>query len=1003
MINRLLILLALLAASGSASAASERLGTSERLAIGRTLSRIVAREVSGGYVRVQGVQASRSRVRIYTSIGLSYYPFREENTAAMRDSVRALLPAAYRKARIELYTDGREVAELIPLAHRDPEQLRKQISKRRIVPFTNRSARPLVEPLSVAARPGQGLAGRHIALWQSHGRYFDQHTNRWKWQRSQLWQTCEDLYTQSYVLPYLVPMLERAGACVLLPRERDVQIHELLADNDAPATYVESGVWETGGAGFAPLREVYRSGENPFRDGTTRQTRTVGGEATASAVWRADIPERGEYAVYVSYVSSPQHADDAQYTVHHLGGDSKYAVNQTMGGGTWIYLGKFLFDPGEQAIVTLSNVSRRAGRLLSADAVKIGGGYGNVARTVCDSLRVADREYLEETSGYPRFCEGARYWLQWAGFDEKVYSPKEGTDDYKDDYMSRAHWVNALMGGSERMPDSCGLRIPVDLALAFHSDAGVRDGDETIGTLGIFYTKENKGRFEGGADRYRSRDLTDLVMTQIVSDIRRTWEPDWKRRGLWNRAYYEARVPGAPTMLLELLSHQNFADMRYGSDPRFKFLVSRAIYKGILRYVASQYGTPYVVQPLPVEGLSTEFLEGDEVRLSWHGVVDSLEATAAPDGYVVYTRIDDGAFDNGRYTEEEWFTVRQEPGRIYSYRVAAVNAGGESFPSETVAACRVPEERGRVLILNGFDRVSAPESLRSDSLAGFFMDRDSGVADRQDISFIGPQRVFDLSQARCEVDSLALGSCGSDYAPEVLGGNTFDYGYLHGRSVAAAGYSFCSASAKCDRRLWDPAEFQVVDLILGKQRTTRMGRGVLDAEFETFPAELQDKINDYLQRGGNLFVSGCYPLSDLLSAGASAADSLFAREALHCTGAGQWTVCREPDVRRGRVMVVASVADFSRGAYRFNSDWRRDCYRIETADRLEAVGEGAFPVMRYAGGGVGAVAYDGSTAGDTGVSGRSFVVGFPFESLRSEVERDRLMHDVLRFLANDAD
>ena len=123
-------------------------------------------------------------------------------------------------------------------------------------------------------------------------------------------------------------------------------------------------------------------------------------------------------------------------------------------------------------------------------------------------------------SGYPRFCEGARYWLQWAGFDPKVYTPKENADDYKDDYMSRAHWVNALMGGSERMPDSTGLRIPVDMALAFHSDAGVRLNDETIGTLGIFYTRENKGRFEGGADRYRSRDLTDIVMTQIVSDIR---------------------------------------------------------------------------------------------------------------------------------------------------------------------------------------------------------------------------------------------------------------------------------------------------------------------------------------------------------------------------------------------------------------------------------------------------------------------------------------------------
>lgn len=97
-----------------------------------------------------------------------------------------------------------------------------------------------------------------------------------------------------------------------------------------------------------------------------------------------------------------------------------------------------------------------AGRTVSADAVKIGGGYGNVARTVCDSLRQADTFYPEETSGYPRFCEGARYWLQWAGFDASVYSPKNFTDDYKDDYMSRAHWVNALAGGSERMPDSAG-------------------------------------------------------------------------------------------------------------------------------------------------------------------------------------------------------------------------------------------------------------------------------------------------------------------------------------------------------------------------------------------------------------------------------------------------------------------------------------------------------------------------------------------------------------------
>ena len=195
--------------------------------MGRTLTRIVAREVAGGYVKVQAVKASRSRVRIYASIGLSYYPFREQNVLAMYDSVRAVLPAGYRKARIELYTDRHEVSELIPMACRNHAALEKLLKKRRLIPFVNPSERPLVTPLDRPAVPTRGLAGRHIALWQSHGRYFDQTRNCWRWQRSRLWMTCEDLYTQSYVLPYLVPMLENAGANVLLPRERDVQKHEV--------------------------------------------------------------------------------------------------------------------------------------------------------------------------------------------------------------------------------------------------------------------------------------------------------------------------------------------------------------------------------------------------------------------------------------------------------------------------------------------------------------------------------------------------------------------------------------------------------------------------------------------------------------------------------------------------------------------------------------------------------------------------------------------------------
>lgn len=964
--------------------AAESIDGRTRAEIGRTLSRIVAREVAGGNVRVQAVKASRGRVQIYASIGLSYYPFREATTQAMRDSVRALLPAEYRKARIELYTDKHEVAELIPLACRTVVPKKK---RDRPVPFVNRAERPLVVARSKAHAPEQGLAGRHIALWQSHGRYFDQSDNRWKWQRSQLWETCEDLYTQSYVLPYLVPMLENAGAVVLLPRERDVQKVEVTADNDLAAQYREENgaqSWRTGGLGFAHRKHVYRTGENPFRHGTTRLCTTVSDPASASrAAWIADIPEAGEYAVYVSYESFPESADDAEYTIHHLGGCSKFAVNQTMGGGTWIYLGTFPLAEGACEVVTLSNVSRRAGRTVSADAVKIGGGYGNVARTTCDSLRRPGATYVEETSGYPRFCEGARYWLQWAGFDEAVYSPKQGADDYKDDYMSRAHWVNALMGGSERLPDSTGLRIPVDMALAFHSDAGVRDGDETIGTLGIFCTRDNGGRFAGGASRYRSRDLTDLVMSQIVTDIRRTWEPEWNRRGLWNRSYYEARVPGAPTMLLELLSHQNFADMRLGSDPRFKFVVSRAIYKGILRYISSQHDLPYVVQPLPVAAFSACFDASGTTQLRWTPTVDSLEVTARPTGYVVYTRVDDGGFDNGRHVDRPYLAVEQEPGRIYSYRVTAVNAGGESFPSETLAVCRVPNERGCVLIVNGFDRVSAPFASDADSLTGFRRDIDGGVPDRRDISFIGAQRVFDRSLARGVADSCALGACRHDFETEVVGGNTFDYPFLHGCSIAAAGYSFCSTSVRAvERGEVSLDDFRTVDLILGKQRRTTVGRGVRGEEFVAFPPALQDALRRFAAHHGALFVSGCHALGDLAC---EAEGDSFAGEVLHCGFAGV------RPVRDGRLRMVAVQPAFSRGEYCIYDRPGEDHYFAETTEALRPVGEGAFAVLRYLD--------DGRTACvASDDAGKSVVLGFPFESLADRRQRDRLMRDVLRFL-----
>jgi hypothetical protein len=138
-----------------------------------------------------------------------------------------------------------------------------------------------------------------------------------------------------------------------------------------------------------------------------------------------------------------------------------------------------------------------------------------------------------------------------------------------------------------------------------------------IGTLAIYNAQRDEGLFRDGVSKMASRDLTDLVQSQIVNDIRLLFNENWTRRALWDRQYSEAWRPQVPVMLLELLSHQNLADMRFGMDPRFQFGVSRAIYKGMLRFVAANEGREAIVQPLPPQGMMIEHLGGKRIRISW--------------------------------------------------------------------------------------------------------------------------------------------------------------------------------------------------------------------------------------------------------------------------------------------------------------------------------------------------------------------------------------------------
>ncbi len=1004
------VLIAYLLTIAFASSSQNLQTDSLKYNLGRSLTNIYRETLMRpGRVTVDSIAVNnrKKRITFHTNLSLSYLPMRENTIQLIYDSVRFHLPAKQKKYQIAVISDDQEISHLVPNFYRN-----KQRDKNRLI--VQKIKTPLVTNISTPeGSPIKGLQNNHIALWQSHGWYYEQKLGRWEWQRARIFQTVEDLYTQSYVLPFLVPMLENAGANVLLPRERDYSKTELIVDNDdspgGQSTYRETNGKEewsnTGTAGFANPRDMYLDGENPFRMGTSRQVRTTNRGDESFAAWHFVVPEKGKYGVYVSYQTVKNSSDDALFSVHHTGGKTDFRVNQQMGGGTWIFLGYFDFEKGANHKITLSNRSSRNGRIVTADAVKIGGGMGNIARmphpegfeaknikSSDDSTKketlVSQIRYTPQISGYPRYAEGARYWMQWAGVPDTIYNRTEGKNDYTDDYASRGAWVNWLAGGSPVLSKKEGLHIPVDLAFAFHTDAGTFWGDSIVGTLGIYMTHHNKERFENGHSRWASRDLTELVMEEIVSDIRRDFEPDWTRRHLWNRSYAEARMPNVPTMLLELLSHQNFADMRYGLDPTFRFAVSRSVYKGMLKFLATQYNRPYVVQPLPVKEFSALFSGETQVNLSWRPTPDPAERTAMPDRYVVYTRLNGGGFDNGVVVNGHNLALSIKKDSIYSFQVVAVNEGGRSFPSEILSVCRRSGQRGEILIVNGFTRVSAPFSFTTseDSIAGFAGSVDNGVPYQADHHFIGQMHEFRRIIPWMDDDAAGFGDSHANYETTAIAGNTFDYPFIHGQAFAAAGYSFVSTAAQTvENGSVSLRDYKTMDWILGKQREWSVARGAKPPQYKTFSKKQQQAITDFCQGGGNIIISGAFVGTDLWdNPHATKEEREWAQQTLKY----KWR--NNNGAVTGQIKAVPSPFPAIQGNYSYYNELNSESYVVENPDALEPADENAFTIFRYAENNLSAgVLYKGAEYG-------TCILGFPIEAVKKQEKRNELIQNIMK-------
>lgn len=664
------------------------------------------------------------------------------------------------------------------------------------------------------------LSGRHIALWASHGMYYEQSLQRWEWQRARLYCTVEDLLTSAFAVEFLLPMLENAGATVLMPRERDANPYLLYIDNDAggltlPNCHIVSKL-----TGFKAYTALHGN-DNPFRMGTSVE---VDMKKDNAATFAGRVEQKGWYSVSICYKSNEANCDAVEYIVTDAIGSKSYIVDQRRGGGMWVHLG------WHECTDSIKVTVRGEGRV-SLDAVKIGGGMGAIERGGSTSQR-------------PRYQEGARYYLQENGFDAaQVYSLSEGKNDYTDDVNARGEWVNSL----ER---DKGIRI--DASIALHTDAGVAKDDSIVGTLAIVSTRANNGVLSDGRKRSVSRALAYGISEQITHDIRQLWAQQWSCRGCRDKGYSEARRPSVPSVLVEMLSHQNINDMSHAHHPAFRHDICRAIYKGLLRTLE---GNDAIIQPLMPQKFGMELTNDNELTLHWSPQHDMLEPTAEPDFYEILC---DGMTIMATVDTFATVTAKRD-GRIHKYAIVAVNRGGRSFASQELAACLIDGSEP-VALVDGNVRLAAPDTIKALRYNGFMLLQDAGSGYKTEHYITGTQ--YDVDPSHEWIDDDAPG-CGASHADMELTPTCGSYNIPRTLvdTLRHRGQSFVSMSKSYYETSCEVWRYNTIILYMGNLRTSQYG--LQGTRHSIYTEAFMDKTEAMKSNGTKLILIGNYIGTDI--------------------------------------------------------------------------------------------------------------------------------------------
>ena len=218
-----------------------------------------------------------------------------------------------------------------------------------------------------------------------------------------------------------------------------------------------------------------------------------------------------------------------------------------------------------------------------------------------------------------------------------------------------------------------------------------------------------------------------------------------------------------------------------------------------------------------------------------------------------------------------------------------------------------------------------------------------------------------------------LGFSNDSLAGQFIAGNDFNYIRTHAQAIAATqryNISSCSSEALVSNEVY-PTQYNMVDLILGLEKND----GWSLRKYQAFPSMLRKHLQLFTTRGGALFVSGSYIGADMTMP----SDRKFLEQVLKCSYEGT----NKDSLQREWIKGLGTQFEF----YRHLNETH---YAATHPDILQPVAP-AYSAMIYADDYSACVAYDGKDY-------KAMTLGFPFECIKDEYQREILMKGILKFL-----